>query len=121
MNKSWFVGTLLIVSVASNKGFADDGAKLDEILRELKHLRSRIEVLEKKLEQITPARVEVIHMKDANPLPRHRILPAYPHPSKEVDDVMRMQFENSGELLEGIHEREQRLRKRLFFPEVFAP
>lgn len=120
MNKSWLVGMLLI-GVTSNNCLADDGAKLDEILQELKHLRTRIEVLEKKLEQITPATVEVIHIQDAKPLPSRRILPAYPHPSKEVDDVMRMQFENSGELLEGIHEREQRLRKRLFFPEVFAP
>lgn len=124
---------ILIILLAScsftSLAVADDSEKLDAILKELRDLKSRVQVLEQKLDAIGVAKrpttqksasVRIIDIDDSRGIAEpylNRVQPSRLAPSKEVEEVMRMQFESPGQLLKGIHDRERRLRHRFFSPD----
>jgi hypothetical protein len=89
-------------------------AEVQRFQKEIDGLRRRLDAIEEELAALSSA---------AAPVPAQRPLPRafpLPNPRASVDEVLRLQFGSPGRLLNGIREREERLRRRQFPPEIYS-
>lgn len=118
---------VIAMSVFSPSLWAQDSDKLDAILQELKTLSKRVERLERKVDSLSNRELSAMKVIEIDPAQNPIRLPHMgglidpgtlrPSTNREVDEVIRMQFESPGSLLKDIHGREERLRRRMFLPE----
>lgn len=106
---------LVGMCVFSVNVFADPPEdKLDLILKELRTLSQRVDVLEARLRAMDKQLERVSHeVEPVRRAPVDQLRHPLPH-GMRPQDVLRMQIEEPGSLLKNIHERERVLRNRIF-------
>ena len=132
----WTLALIVGFMIASApNAVADDSGKLDQILRELRELKQRVIHLERRLEASERTRLKPVDITvEKNWIPskvRIETVPGLqrrpfdaPSPrvlNRDVEEVIRQQFESPGSLLRDVHGLEQKLRRRIFAPELRAP
>ena len=114
-----------MLTAVAYAGQADDGLKT--VLEEIRNLEAEIQRIEKEIDGLR-SRLDAIEKKHAAlsnaaaPTAAERSLRQVfplPNPRDPVSEVLRLQFRSSSRLLDGIHEREERLRRRQFPPEIY--
>ena len=129
-----FVITSLMLTFGLSSVSWGDDDKLNEILKEIRTINQRLSELEKRVEALSSGANQpmIIESIDSNRKPVARPIiqfvrpkpnflweaptnfPRHISPNLEAERVLRLQFENPDELLRGIHDRERRLRHRVF-------
>ncbi len=120
--------SLCIISLANGLACADEATdKLDIVLREIRNLKSQVQRLETAIDGLRCRIAKLEGKHTASPIPDEttngerslrQSMPSF-RPDPTVTEVLRLQYRSPGDLLDGIHEREERLRRRQFPPECW--
>ena len=113
-----------LVNCTALAGQTDDN--LEMVLEEIRNLKAQMQRLEKKVDGLLSRldRLEGKHAHRPNAAATtiderpKRLDFLFSRPPDPVSEVLRLQFHSPNHLLDGIHEREERLRRRQFPPEI---
>ena len=128
MRRISFVVSLCVAPLLTAVAYADPADEGgNALLEEIRNVEAKIRRIEKEIDGLL-LRLDAIEKKHtalsraAAPTAADRfyrqVFPL-PKPRDSVSEVLRLQFQSPGRLLDGICEREEQLRRRQFPPEIY--